>query len=105
MIIYENNPKIKKNTEFVLKKIAGAKEGDNIVIIADRDSYTNARAFADASKDFGVNVLICDVDIYGGRDGYAHMPIMEPLCNAINSADIAFMTTPQIKTDFSRFIK
>ena len=104
MIIYENNPKIKKNSEFVLKTIAEAKSGDNIVMITDRDSYSNARAFADVAKDMGINVLICDVDIYGGRDGYAHTPIMEPLRNAILSADITFMTTPQIKTGFSTFL-
>ena len=30
MIIYQNNPKIKENTAFVLEKIADAKKGDKI---------------------------------------------------------------------------
>ncbi len=104
MILYEYNEKIVKNTRFVLEKIAGAKPGDNIVILADRDSYTNARAFAGAAKDYGVNVLLCDVDVYGGADGYAHAPIMEPLRQAILHADVTFMTTPQMKTNFGTFL-
>ena len=104
MVIYENNPKIKKNSRFVLQKIAKVKKGENIVIIADRDSYSNVRAFADAAKDLGIHALICDVDIYGGADGYAHTPIMTPLRNAILSADAVFMTTPQMKTGFKTFL-
>lgn len=104
MVIYENNPKIKKNTRFVLQKIARVKKGENIVIISDRDSFSNVRAFADAAKDMGIHALICDVDIYGGADGYAHTPIMKPLRNAILSADAVFMTTPQMKTGFDTFL-
>ena len=48
--------------------------------------------------------MICDVDIYGGADGYAHTPIMAPLRNAILSADAVFMTTPQMKTGFKTFL-
>lgn len=104
MIRYETNNKIEKNSRFVLEKIAGAKSGDNIVIIADRESYTNAYAFAAAAKNMGINALLCDVDIYGGDDGYAHAPIMAPLKNAILSADITFMTTPQMKTNFGTWL-
>ena len=104
MIIYQNNPKIKENTAFVLEKIADAKKGDNVVIIADRESYSDARAFADAAREWGVNVFICDVDMYGGLEGYTKIPVMEPLRQAILAADITFMTTPQIKTGFTTYL-
>ena len=44
MFIYKDLAKIRENATFVLKEIAGAKEGDNIVVIADSESYSNARA-------------------------------------------------------------
>ena len=104
MILYENNPKIQINSEFVLKKIAKAQPGDHIVILADRESYSNARAFADVAKNMGCPVFICDVDMYGGNEGYANIPVMRTLRNAILSADITFMTTPQMKTGFQTYL-
>ena len=104
MNFYTQNSKAFGNAEFVLKEIAQAKKGDNIVILADRESYENARALADTAKALGMHVFIADVDMYGGEEGYDHLPVMEPLRQAILHADITFMTTPQIKTGFTMYL-
>ncbi len=104
MNFYTKNDKVFENARFVLEEIAEAQKGNNIVILADRESYENARALADTAKVLGMNVFIADVDMYGGEEGYDHLPIMEPLRQAILHADITFMTTPQIKTGFSMYL-
>ena len=104
MNFYTKNDKVFENAKFVLEEIAEARKGNNIVILADRESYENARALADTAKALGMNVFIADVDMYGGEEGYDRFPIMEPLRQAILHADITFMTTPQIKTGFSMYL-
>lgn len=104
MNFYTQNNKVFENARFVLEVIAEAKPGNNIVILADRESYENARALADCAKALSMNVFIADVDMYGGEEGYDNLPIMEPLRQAILHADITFMTTPQIKTGFSMYL-
>ncbi len=104
MYIYKDLTKIRENAMFVLKDIAEAKAGDNIVVIADAESYSNARALCDTAKEMGCGVVILDVDMYGGAEGYDNIPIMEPVRQAILHADICFMTTPQIKTGFSTYL-
>jgi len=104
MILYDPNPKVYKNATFILDKIAGAKAGQSIVIIADRESYSEANVMARATKELGAHAFIADVDIYGGDDGYAHAPIMKPLKQAILNADITFIMTPNMKTDAGTFL-
>lgn len=104
MYIYKDLTKIRENATFVLLEIAEAKPGDNIVVIADSESYSNARALCDCAREIGCGVVILDVDMYGGSEGYDNIPIMEPVRQAILHADIAFMTTPQIKTGFSTYL-
>ena len=104
-MITEERAKIAwKNSKFILEKIAEAKKGDNIIMLADSESYHNARLFCECAKDLGINSFIADVDIYGGEEGYDHIPIMEPLRQAVLHADIAFMVTPQIKTNFAKYL-
>ncbi len=93
-----------KNAEFVLTQIAGAVPGDNIVVIADSESYEASNLFCQSAKALGVHSILIDLDVYGGEEGYDHLPIMEPLRQAILHADISFMTTPQIKTSFAHFL-
>ena len=104
MNFYTKNDTAFENARFVLEKISEAKPGNNIVILADRESYENARALADCAKSLQMNVFIADVDVYGGEEGYDNLPVMEPLRQAILHADITFMTTPQIKTGFSMYL-
>ena len=89
MITEERAKKAWKNTKFILEKIAEAKKGDNIIMLADSESYANARLFCECAKDLGINSFIADVDIYGGEEGYDNIPIMEPLKQAVLHADIA----------------
>lgn len=104
MVIYKDMEKIRKNATFVLQEIAEAKKGDNIVVIADSESYTNARALCDVARELGCQPVIIDVDMYGGKEGYDNIPVMTPVRQAILHADITFMTTPQIKTGFSTYL-
>ena len=104
MYLYKDITKIRENAKFVLQEIAEAKKGDNILVIADSESYTNARALCDTAREIGCNAVILDVDMYGGKEGYDNIPIMEPVRQAILHADITFMTTPQIKTGFSTYL-
>lgn len=104
MKIYLRDDRIWKNATFVLIDIAKAQKGENIVVIADSDSYVNARALCDCAKSFGINSIIIDIDHYGGQENYMKLPIMEPLRQAILQADIAFMVTDQMKTDFGMFL-
>lgn len=104
MYIYKDMAKIRENAKFVLLDIAGAKANDNILVIADSESYTNARALCDVARECGCNAVILDVDMYGGSEGYDNIPIMAPVRQAILHADITFMTTPQMKTGFSTFL-
>ena len=104
MNFYTKNDTAFENARFVLEEISEAKPGNNIVILADRESYENARALADCAKSLQMNVFIADVDVYGGEEGYDNLPVMEPLRQAILHADITFMTTPQIKTGFSMYL-
>ena len=104
MYIFKDMAKIRENARFVLLDIAGAKENDNILVIADSESYTNARALCDVARECGCNAVILDVDMYGGSEGYDNIPIMAPVRQAILHADITFMTTPQMKTGFSTFL-
>ncbi len=104
MYIYKDMKKIRENATFVLREIAEAQPGDNILVIADSESYSNARALCDVARECGFNAVILDVDMYGGQEGYDNIPIMEPVRQAILHADITFMTTPQIKTGFSTYL-
>ena len=104
MYIFKDMTKIRENAKFVLCDIAEAKKGDNILVIADSESYTNARALCDVARECGCNAVILDVDMYGGQEGYDNIPIMAPVRQAILHADITFMTTPQMKTGFSTFL-
>lgn len=104
MYIFKDMTKIRKNAKFVIEDIAEAKKGDNIVVIADSESYTNARALCDVARECGCNAVILDVDMYGGEEGYDHIPIMAPVRQAILHADISFMTTPQMKTGFGTYL-
>lgn len=104
MYIFKDMTKIRENAKFVLCDIAEAKKGDNILVIADSESYTNARALCDVARECGFNAVILDVDMYGGKEGYDNLPIMEPVRQAVLHADITFMTTPQIKTGFGMYL-
>lgn len=103
MFIKLNDPKVEKNVRFVLEKIAEAKRGDNVVILADGESYANAYLFAAEAKKLGVNAFLADVGMHSGN-AYSNAPIMEPLRQAILHADIAFLTTPQEQTNFGTFL-
>ena len=104
MYLYKDMDKIRENARFVLCDIAEAKPGDNIVVIADSESYSNARALCDVAREHGCGAVILDVDMYGGKEGYDNIPVMEPVRQAILHADISFMTTPQMKTGFSTYL-
>ncbi len=93
-----------KNSEFVLFKLAGAKKGDNIVMLSDSASYANAHMFCECAREHGINTCMIDVDVYGGDEGYVNLPIMEPVRQAILHADITFLTTPQVATGFHMFL-
>ena len=95
--------KIFTNAEFVLFDLAEAKKGQDIVVIADADSYCNARALCDVAAAHGVRCIIIDIDHYSA-DKYRDLPIIRPLREAILHSDIAFMVTDQMKTDFGRFL-
>ena len=102
MYLYKDITKISDFDAFLNEN--EAKKGDNILVIADSESYTNARALCDTAREIGCNAVILDVDMYGGKEGYDNIPIMEPVRQAILHADITFMTTPQIKTGFSTYL-
>ena len=104
MFIKLNDPKVEKNARFVLEKIAEAKKGDNVVILADGESYENAYLFAAEAKKLGINAFIADVGVHSGNS-YSDAPIMEPLRQAILHADITFMTTPQMQTNFASSLR
>ena len=105
MYIYSaNNRRIFENARFVLEDIAGMKAGETVVVIADRECYSNARALCDCAKALGAKVMIIDIDMYGGEERYMQLPVMEPLRQAILHADLVFMATDQMRTDFGRFL-
>lgn len=57
MVIYSaDNKRIFENARFVLEDIAQMKAGDTIVVIADRECYTNARALCDTARALGAKV-------------------------------------------------
>lgn len=93
-----------KNSEFILLKLAEAKPGDNIVMLGDTKSYELSYLFCECARKLGMNICIIDVGIYGGDEKYTKLPIMEPVRNAVLSADITFMVTPQVQTGFDYFI-
>lgn len=103
-LFVSENHRIFDNARFVLKDIAGARAGQTIVVIADSESYANARALCDVARQEQMKCLIVDIDMYGGEEAYANLPIMEPLRQAILTSDIAFMVTDQMKTDFGHFL-
>lgn len=100
----QKNDRIFENARFVLMELAEAKPGQSIVVIADSDSYMNARALCDVAKDEGIHGIIIDIDHYGGEERYMKMPVMDSLRQAIIHSDIAFMVTDQMKTDFGIFL-
>lgn len=104
MRFYADQTIAMKNARFILEEIAEAKEGNQILILTDSEAYANARALADCAKSLGMKVLVADMDVYGGAEGYDHLPVMEPLRQAILLSDITFMTTPQVKTGFSMYL-
>ncbi|MBR6791390.1 MAG: hypothetical protein IKM31_11060 [Oscillospiraceae bacterium] len=105
MFIYSaDNKRIFENARFVLEDIAEMKAGDTVLVIADRECYTNARALCDTAKALGAKVMIIDIDMYGGEERYMKLPVMEPLRQAILHADIVFMATDQMRTDFGMFL-
>lgn len=93
-----------KNSEFVLFRLAGAKKGDNIVMLSDSESYQNAHLFCECAKKHGINSCMIDVDVYGGDEGYINLPVMEPVRQAILHADITFMVTPQVATGYHMYL-
>ncbi len=104
MKFYADQTRAMENARFILEEIAEAKEGNQILILADSESYANVRVLADCARKLNMKVLIADMDVYGGAEGYDHMPVMEPLRQAILMSDITFMTTPQIKTGYSMYL-
>lgn len=92
-----------RNAEFLLFKLAGAKEGDNVVIIADGSSFENARLLAACAKKNGLFPFIADVDSFAENE-YRDIRVMEPLRQAILHSDITFMATPQNRTSFRRYL-
>ena len=103
-IFCKGNERIWKNAEFILKDLAGGKSGETLLVIADGNSYTNARALCDCARDFGLRPIIIDIDMYGGRERYLKMPVINPLKAAILNADICFMVTDQMLTDYGMFL-
>jgi len=105
MHIYcKDNERIWKNAKFILHDLAQGKPGESIVLIADGDSHGYARALSDCARDLGMSAIIVDVDAYGGRERYANISVMPPLKAAILAADICFMLTPQMMTDFGTYL-
>lgn len=92
-----------RNARFLLFDLAGAKEGDNLVIIADDSSFENARLVAACARDNGLFSFIADVDSFAENE-YRDIRVMEPLRQAILHSDITFMTTPQNRTSFRRYL-
>ena len=103
-IFSKGNEKIWNNARFIINDLAEAEKGNDIVIIADSVSYTNARALCDCAREMEMNSIIIDIDHYGGSERYMKLPVMQPLKAAIMNADITFMVTDQMKTDFGRFL-
>jgi len=99
-----DNDRIWVNAEFILQDLAQGKPGESIVLIADSDSHGYARALSDCARGLGMSAIIVDVDAYAGRERYANIPVMPPLKAAILAADICFMLTPQMMTDFGTYL-
>ncbi len=105
MRIYcKGNERIWKNAEFILKDLASGKPGESVVVVADSHSYTNARALCDCARDIGMQAIVIDIDMYGSRERYLKMPVIAPLKAAILNADICFMVTDQMLTDYGMFL-
>ena len=103
-IFSRDTDRIWRNVRFILEDLAEGKPGESLAIIADSQSYTNARALCDGAGQLGMNAIIIDVDAYGGRRQYADFPAIAPLRSAIAAADVCFMLTPQMRTDFGTFL-
>ena len=70
MFIYSaDNKRIFENARFVLEDIAEMKAGDTVVVIADRECYTNARALCDTAKALGGNIAITAFYRYDKGEG------------------------------------
>lgn len=105
MRIYcKDSKRIWRNARFIIEDLARGKPGESIVLITDSASYTQARALCDCARDLEMSAIIVDVDAYGGRERYANIPVIPPLKAAILSADICFMLTPQMMTDFGTYL-
>ena len=100
----KDNERIWVNAKFILQDLAQGKPGESIVLIADCDSHGYARALCDCARDLGMSAITVDVDAYAGRERYANIPVMPPLEAAILAADICFMLTPQMMTDFGTYL-
>ena len=105
MHIYcKDSDRIWTNAEFILQDLAEGKPGESIVFITDRQSHMYARALCDRARDLGMDGFIADVDAYAGGEHFANIPVMPPLKAAVLAADICFMLTPQMMTNFGTYL-
>jgi len=93
-----------KNCAFVLSDLARARAGETALFIADAGSAANARALAECARALGLRALIVDIDPYGGAGRYLDLPVLPPLKAAILHADLSFMLTDQMLTDYGMFL-
>jgi len=104
VVLYTRNERIFRNARFVIETFGEAKQGECMVCISDAATYGYARVMCDVAKELGLSALIVDIDCYGGEERYMKLPVMEPLRQAILHADLVFMLTDQMRTDFGMFL-
>jgi len=104
VVLYTRNERIFTNARFVVETLGECKPGECMVCIADAATYGYARVMCDVARELGLSAMIIDIDCYGGDERYMKLPVMEPLRQAILHADLVFMLTDQMLTDFGMFL-
>lgn len=105
MLIYQNQTqRVRHNCKFIIETLGGGKPGENVIFIVDADSRENGYALSDVSMELGLNPMVIDIDSFGRERRYLTMKVLEPLRAAILNADLSFMLTDQMLTDFGMFL-
>lgn len=99
---YKSTTRLWRNAFFILETLTKCKPDETVLVIADHNTYKNARVLCDCAKEIGMKPLLIDIDIYEFLN-YRKIPFIPALKAAIEAADVSLNTTEQMYTDFGIF--
>lgn len=104
MRYYTNDQRVFENARFILDDLCAVQKDDSLVLIADEESYANARALCLVAKEMGAYGIIIDIDHLRDEKGFYPMPRIEPLRQAILHANETFLVVNQKRTNIGRIL-